>query len=350
MAERPPAQRTATERPQAVRLVPPAQGRVEEDEAVLLRQGRLVVREEPDAFSAPIEETIVPAAARSRAGRWGSVFLGALAALGSLALGIAIHDFVTDLLARNPALGWTAAGLAALAALALMALVAREVLAMMRLRGLARLREEAADALARGDGERVARIAPLVVDLYAARPDTAGARAALARERDTILDGVDRLAMVERQLLEPLDRQAQALIAEAARQVSAVTAISPRALVDVAFVLYASARLTRRIAALYGARPGFLGFLRLARAVSEHLLITGGIAASETVLQQVLGQGLVAKLSAKLGEGVLNGLLTARVGLAAIAVCRPLPFVKAQPPRLQQIAGKLLSRVEPAAG
>lgn len=345
MAERPP-----TERPQAVRLVPPAPGQAEEDEAVLLRRGKLVVREEPDVFTAPMEEPAVPVAARPRTGRWGSLLLGALAALGSLALGIAIHDFVADLLTRNEALGWGAAGLAALAALALIVLVARETLAMVRLRGLARLREEAAEALVRGDGEAVARIAPRVVDLYAARPDTAAARAALARERDTILDGVDRLAMVERELLEPLDRQAQALIAEAARQVSAVTAISPRALVDVAFVLFASARLTRRIAALYGARPGFFGFLRLARAVSEHLLITGGIAASETVLQQVLGQGLVAKLSAKLGEGVLNGLLTARVGLAAIAVCRPLPFVKAQPPRLQQIAGKLLSRVEASAG
>jgi putative membrane protein len=32
-------------------------------------------------------------------------------------------------------------------------------------------------------------------------------------------------------------------------------------------------------------------------------------------------------LSARLGEGVLNGLLTARLGIAAIDVCRPAPFI-----------------------
>ena len=36
---------------------------------------------------------------------------------------------------------------------------------------------------------------------------------------------------------------------------------------------------------------------------------------------------MLAKLSRRFGEGALNGALTARVGVAAIDVCRPLPFV-----------------------
>jgi putative membrane protein len=39
---------------------------------------------------------------------------------------------------------------------------------------------------------------------------------------------------------------------------------------------------------------------------------------------------------------VLNGLMTARFGLAAMAVCRPLPFVREAPPRLSDVAGELL--------
>jgi putative membrane protein len=58
--------------------------------------------------------------------------------------------------------------------------------------------------------------------------------------------------------------------------------------------------------------------------------------------------GLAARISAKLGEGVLNGLMTARFGLAALAVCRPLPFVKEEPPRLADVAGELLSKTEAA--
>jgi len=40
----------------------------------------------------------------------------------------------------------------------------------------------------------------------------------------------------------------------------------------------------------------------------------------------MLGHGIAAKLSQRLGEGVLNGLLTARLGLAAIDVTQPLPY------------------------
>ena len=53
------------------------------------------------------------------------------------------------------------------------------------------------------------------------------------------------------------------------------------------------------------------------------------------------GHGIAAKLSARLGEGVVNGLLTARVGIAAIEVCRPLPFVNGRPPRLADVMAEL---------
>jgi putative membrane protein len=59
-------------------------------------------------------------------------------------------------------------------------------------------------------------------------------------------------------------------------------------------------------------------------------------------VQQVLGHGVAAKLSARLGEGVLNGLLTARLGLAAIEVARPLPFTALPRPAITDLAGELL--------
>ena len=70
-------------------------------------------------------------------------------------------------------------------------------------------------------------------------------------------------------------RGGAALISAAARRVSVVTAVSPRAFVDVAFVLWECLRLIRRISALYGGRPGTLGLLRLTQAVLGHLAVTG---------------------------------------------------------------------------
>jgi len=40
---------------------------------------------------------------------------------------------------------------------------------------------------------------------------------------------------------------------------------------------------------------------------------------------------------------VINGMLAARIGLAALEVCRPLPFVEARPPTLAEVAGDLAS-------
>ena len=84
-----------------------------------------------------------------------------------------------------------------------------------------------------------------------------------------------------------------------------------------------------------------LGFLRLARAAIAHLAITGGMAAGDSILQQFIGHGIAARLSARLGEGVVNGLLTARIGIAAIDVCRPLPFVIGRRPRLSDVMSEL---------
>jgi putative membrane protein len=310
-----------------------------------VRSGSVVITEEPfDAIEAA-DGTLVPMPERRRA-PWAGILVSALSGLLLLGLGLAVEQLVADLYAVTPWLGWTALGLAALALIAFLAIVGREFFGMLRERKIERLREAASDALTVKDHQGAKRVVAELLALYGARQATAAARGRLAGLTDEIVDADDRLAIAESELLAPLDAQAKRAIAGAAKQVSLVTAVSPRAIVDVAFVIFAAVRLLRTLARIYGGRPGLFGFLRLARAAFNHLAVTGGVAVGDSLMQQVLGLGLAARISAKLGEGVLNGLMTARFGLAALAVCRPLPFIREEVPKIGDVAGELLSRAE----
>jgi putative membrane protein len=58
--------------------------------------------------------------------------------------------------------------------------------------------------------------------------------------------------------------------------------------------------------------------------VVTHLAVAGGLALTDNFLHLFVGKGILGKLSARFGEGAINGILTSRIGLAACEVCRPI--------------------------
>lgn len=252
--------------------------------------------------------------------------LWAFSAFFSFALSVAAWDFVTALLARNAILGWTAFGLLAFAIAAALMLALREWAAYSRLLRLDTLREKAIAARNLADLKTARSTAHSVVKLYANRPETAWGRAKFEERQADVLDADALLDLAEAEIVAPLDLLAKAEVERAARQVATVTALVPLALADVATALFANMRMIRTIAEIYGGRSGTLGSLGLLRRVFSHLVATGALALTDDLIGSVAGGGVLSKLSRRFGEGVVNGALTARVGLAAIDLCRPLPF------------------------
>jgi putative membrane protein len=273
---------------------------------------------------------------------WGWVLVTALAGAACLSLLAWGARFVSAALARDDWIGWATLALLLIAALSAVVVVLRELVGLRRVARLTHLRSEIAAAIADGDRKRERRTALHIAGLYAGRRALAWN---VARFRDHVGDVHDPgelLALAEREIMVPLDAEARSLVTRAAKRVATVTALSPAAIIDVTYVAVENLRLLRTLATLYGARPGFAGVMRLGRMVLTHIVATGGLAMTDDLLGQFLGQDLLRRLSRRLGEGAFNGALTARIGVTALEAIRPMPFRAAKPPRLRDVLAEAL--------
>jgi putative membrane protein len=123
-----------------------------------------------------------------------------------------------------------------------------------------------------------------------------------------------------------MDARAGRAIARAVRRAGSATAISPFPVLDMLAAAVIDARLVGELARIYGGRPGALAGLRLLRTAFVNVLAAGGLDTIEDAAGDLVGTGLTARLSTRAGAALVNGLLTARIGLAAADACRPLPW------------------------
>lgn len=277
---------------------------------------------------------------RSRLAVW---FWQLLLAVVVFLAGVAAYDFLASLLTRSPILAAAAFLLFGLFLLVCLAIIVRELGALARLRRVDRFHRDVEDIRASGDLTRARAFATSLIGFYKGRSDTDWGASRLS---DTVQDSFDAdtvLLAVEDQLLAPLDARAQREVETAARQVATVTALVPLAFADVIAALTANLRMIRQIAHIYGGRSGTLGSWRLTRAVMAHLVATGAVAVGDDLLGSVGGGHILGKISRRFGEGLVNGALTARVGVAAMEVCRPVPFSEGKRPRVSALIGRALT-------
>lgn len=273
-----------------------------------------------------------------------SLFWAAVLGLIGLALGATAYEFVAGLIASYQWLGWIALGLMAIVLAGLLVFALREFAGLSRLNRIDGLRDDADLAWDTHDRGRAEHVRDRLSALYRNRPELDRARSTIQERAADSPDADALLTLLERETLRDLDAQALEAVKSGSRSVAAATALLPVGLLDAAAVLFLNVRMVRQVAAAYGGRAGWLGSWRLLKQVAFHLAATGAIALGDDLLGAVLGGGALAKLSRRAGEGLLNGALTARIGVAAMEVSRPMPYRALPKPSVKKVAAAALKR------
>lgn len=138
------------------------------------------------------------------------------------------------------------------------------------------------------------------------------------------------------------DKQARAKISRYAAESTLMIAVSPLAMVDMAFIAWRNIRMINQIARIYGIELGYFSRLRLFRGVLFNIAFAGASELVREVGLDWMSQDIMARLSARAAQGIGAGLLTARLGIKAMELCRPLPWLNDDKPRLADFRSELL--------
>ncbi|GAA5176345.1 MULTISPECIES: TIGR01620 family protein [Halomonadaceae] len=158
-------------------------------------------------------------------------------------------------------------------------------------------------------------------------------------------DGAETRALLAHHVLAPRDREARRLISRMSGDTAVMVAVSPLTLIDMLLVAWRNLAMLERIAALYGLELGYASRLKLFRQVLANLAFAGASEIASEASMELFSMNLASKLSVRAGQGLGVGLLSARLGLRALRLTRPLPFADAEAPRIADLRSELWQRL-----
>ncbi|TLU64849.1 TIGR01620 family protein [Thalassotalea litorea] len=152
------------------------------------------------------------------------------------------------------------------------------------------------------------------------------------------------MTLYSRQVLSEVDKQAMEQVAKFSSEAVVLVAISPIAIVDMMILLWRNLRMLDKVAGLYGIRLGYWSRISLIKQVFVNMVYAGASEIIADVGVDMLGVETLGKLSTRLAQGLGAGMLTAKLGIRTIKLCRPVPFVE-NPPGIKQVRRQVVAQV-----
>ncbi|OUR87186.1 hypothetical protein A9Q81_26055 [Gammaproteobacteria bacterium 42_54_T18] len=152
---------------------------------------------------------------------------------------------------------------------------------------------------------------------------------------------------IDRTFLQPLDQEVLRRIANFSGQTGVAVAVSPWASVDMGLALWRSMKLVDEIAQVYGMRPSLANRYTLIKSVINQLALIG---VSEIILDQTMEEIGVSTLSGiagvRAGQAIGAGVYTAKIGVAAMIVTRPIAFSEKDRPKLKSLIAPIVINIK----
>lgn len=228
--------------------------------------------------------------------------------------------------------------------------IAKELLRLRRLRRHDALRERL-DEITEATPQQAQRLAETLRDRLDLETDHPHWQSYLAA-KDDHHGGAEQRVLIAHHLLAPRDREARRLIARMSGDTAVLVAASPLGLLDMALVAWRNLAMIDRLARLYGLELGYASRLKLFRQVLHNVAFAGTSELASDIGMEWLSMDLAGRLSTRAAQGLGVGLMSARLGLKALGLSRPLPFEAGEAPRLVELRRELwqrLSRLDDAS-
>lgn len=153
------------------------------------------------------------------------------------------------------------------------------------------------------------------------------------------------LTLYSKQVLSKVDEKALNQVAKFSTEAVVMVAVSPVAIVDMLLLMWRNLRMIDKIAGLYGVRLGYWSRIRLIKQVFTNMAYAGASEIIADVGLEMLGVETLGRVSARAAQGLGAGMLTARLGIRTINLCRPIPFTET-PPGIGQVRKEVISQVK----
>lgn len=154
-----------------------------------------------------------------------------------------------------------------------------------------------------------------------------------------ILDLYDAMVVCEQ------DKRASDIVTKHATESALLVAVSPLALADMLLVAWRNLSMINQLAAEYGVELGYWSRLKLFKNVLLNMAFAGASEVAVHAGMDLMSMDLAGKLSARAGQGIGVGILTARLGLKAMGLLRPIPWQVDRKVKLSSIRKQIVAKI-----